>query len=88
MNNNSPTRNSFLRVRYNGGKGGLSEVHSPIDDSTSTYYALPKKFYEKNFKPSHYNYEGSEIKHYSPDPSRYVVGKAIQESCTNGKKRY
>ena len=75
-NPNSPTRNSFLRKMYNGGKGGLSEIvadydYQVEDGCKKIYYALPNQYYGENFKPSHKYYKDSDFRHYSPDPYKY-----------------
>lgn len=71
---NSPTKNTFLRNRYNGGKGGVVEDIKVEDHTSPTiYYALPKTFYELEDKP---RIQGSRL--YSPDYKESKLARAIE----------
>lgn len=73
---NSPTRDTFLRNRYNGGKGGKTEEVKLEDHNSCTmYYALPKAFYQLE--------DGEErrvpnSRVYSPDYKPSHLARAIE----------
>lgn len=62
---NSPTKEGFLRNKFNGGRGGSNAHELKEDDSLKIYYALPKDFYDREYASGEKMVAGS--RHVKPD---------------------
>lgn len=72
---NSPTKGTFLRNKFNGGKGGVTEDLQVSDhDSSTVYYALPKSFYKLEDRDIQ-RFPNSRV--YSPDYKDSHLSRAI-----------
>lgn len=84
---NTPTYDSFLRNKYNGGRGGSNakEIHND-EEKAKIYYALPKDFYEREYVTLDPNFDRNS-RNFKPRYKGSKLEGAIEESGVFEGKR-